>query len=131
MIVVLDVSAAVEILMHGADSARLERTVTEADWIYVPALYTSELVNVVWKYHRFSGLPLARCEKAIAQGLELPDVVCDDRDLQREAFAMACSCRRPAYDMFYLVLARRHAARLLTLDRSLRTLAAKHDVVAE
>jgi predicted nucleic acid-binding protein len=131
MIAVLDVSAAVEILLHRGEATRLSRVVGDAEWVLVPALYTAELVNVFWKYHEFHSLSRDTCEKAISQGLALPDTYCDDRELQREAFAMACLCRRPVYDMLYLVLARRQSARLLTMDRALRALAAKHDVLAE
>jgi len=131
MIVVLDVSAAAEILLHRGDSERVSRRVAEAEWVLVPSLYTSELCNVFWKYHHFHSLPREACERAIMQGLALPDTVVNDHDLHREAFAMACLCRRPVYDMFYLVLARRQSARLLTMDNELRALAVKHDVVAE
>lgn len=129
MIAVLDVSAAVEILLHRPEADRLGRCVAEAEWVLVPALYTSELCNVFWKHHEFHSLSRETCERAITQGLALPDTFCDDRDLQREAFAMACLCRRPVYDMMYLVLARRHSAHLLTLDGALKTLSAKHDVL--
>jgi predicted nucleic acid-binding protein len=129
MIVVLDVSAAAEILLHRAEAARLGRCVEEAEWVLAPALYTAELCNVFWKYHEFHSLSRETSEQAITQGMALPDTFSDDRELQREAFAMACLCRRPVYDMFYLVLARRHSASLLTMDKSLRALARKHDVM--
>lgn len=128
MMAVLDVSAAVEILLHRPDASRIGKIVTEAEWVWVPALYTAELCNVFWKYHTFQSLSRETCECAVAQGLALPDTFSDDRELQREAFAMACLCRRPVYDMLYLVLARRHSAYLLTQDRALRALARKHDV---
>lgn len=83
----------------------------------------------IWKSHQFHSLSRDFCERAISQGLLLPDTFSDDRELQREAFAMACLCRRPVYDMLYLVLARRHSAYLLTLDKTLTALAQKHDVL--
>lgn len=129
MIVVLDTSAAVEVLLHRPESARLGRLIGEAERVLAPALFTSELCNVFWKYHEYHSLSREACERAIVQGLALPDTYSDDRDLHREAFAMACLCRRPVYDMLYLVLARRHAAALLTQDKALKALAAKHDVV--
>lgn len=128
---VLDVSAVVEILLHRPQSDRLSRCVVEAEWILAPALYTAELCNVFWKYHQFESLPRQTCEQAVSQGLALPDSFSDDGELQREAFAMACLCGRPVYDMFYLVLARRHSAYLLTMDDALKALAAEHDVLVD
>jgi predicted nucleic acid-binding protein len=129
VIAVLDVSGAVEIVLRRPECERLGGLVLEAEWVLVPSLYTAELCNVFWKYHEFHGLSRAACERAILQGLALPDTFSDDRELQREAFAMACLCRRPVYDMLYLVLARRHSAHLLTLDGALKALAAQHDVL--
>jgi predicted nucleic acid-binding protein len=131
MTLVLDVSAAAELLLGRPEADRLSRQVEEAEWVLVPALYTAELCNVFWKYHEFHSLSRAACEQAIANGLALPDTFSDDRELHREAFAMACLCRRPVYDMLYLVLARRHAACLVTLDNQLKALAAKHDVTVD
>ena len=129
MIVVLDTSAAVEVLLQRPEAERLSQEVGNAEWVLVPALYTSEICNVFWKYHQFQSLSRDSCERAISQGLSLPDTFSDDRELQREAFSMACLCQRPVYDMLYLVLARRHSALLLTMDKQLRKLAAKHDVL--
>jgi len=129
MILVLDTSAAVEVLLQRPEAARLSQEIGHAEWVLVPSLYTSEICNVFWKYHQFQSLSRDSCERAISQGLLLPDTFSDDRELQREAFTMACLCRRPVYDMLYLVLARRHYAYLLTLDKALKTLAAKHDVL--
>jgi hypothetical protein len=41
---------------------------------------------------------------------------------------MAAAGQRPAYDMFFLVLARRNNAILASLDKSLLAFAARHDV---
>lgn len=131
MIAVLDVSAAVEILLGRKEAAALRDRVAEAEWVLAPSLFTAELCNVFWKYHEFNSLSRATCENAIARGLTLPDTFTDDRELYREAFAMACLCRRPVYDMLYLVLARRQSAHLLTMDRALKKLAAKHDVLVD
>jgi len=128
MIAVLDVSAAAEILLRRAAADRLGQCVVDAEWVLVPSLYTAELCNVFWKYHEFQSLSREACERSITHGMALPDTFSDDRELWREAFSMACLCRRPVYDMLYLVLARRHSAHLLTMDKSLRKLAVKHDV---
>lgn len=130
MIAVLDASAAVEILLQRKHADLLGARVTDAEWVLVPSVYTSELCNVFWKYHMHSGQTMTReiCEHLIAKGMALPDTVADDRELYREAFAMACACTSTVYDMMYLVLARRNSAHLLTMDRKLRKIASTHDV---
>jgi|SaaInlV_200m_DNA_2_1039689.scaffolds.fasta_scaffold130013_1 predicted nucleic acid-binding protein len=128
MIAVLDASAATELLIKGPNATLIGDAVVRAEWVLVPGLYVAELTNVFWKYHQFAKLPYTECEQAIATGLELPDTFSDDRDLHREAFAMACRCTHSVYDMLYLVLARRHAAQLITMDKKLKQLANKHDV---
>ena len=131
MIAVLDVSAAVEILLQRPSAPALGERLAEAEWVLVPSLYTAELCNVFWKYNNLHGLPRELCEQSIAQGLALPDTFADDRQLQLEAFGMSCRCKHAVYDMLYLVLARRHSAQLLTMDRVLKRLAGQHDVAVE
>ena len=130
MIAVLDASAAVEVLLQRRKAEALSGLLAEAEWVLAPTLYVAELTNVFWKYHRYNSLPQETCETALAHGLELPDTLARDAELQREAFAMACRCSAPAYDMFYLVLARRNAATLLTIDTARADLAREHDVEA-
>lgn len=128
MIVVLDTSAAVELVLGREWAPRIGTLVASAEWVLAPTLYVAELTHAFWKYHHFSSLSRETSERAVAQGLALPDTLADDVGLSREAFAMACLCGTPVYDMFYLVLARRHAANLLTLDGTLAETASKHDV---
>lgn len=128
MIVVLDASAAVEIVLGRAPVPGMAGMVGDAESVCAPHLYVAEVTHAFWKYHRFQGLPREACEKAVGRALELPDRYWDDRDLQAEALAMACAGRRPVYNMLYLVLARRQGAVLLTADRALRDFARRHDV---
>jgi len=129
MIAVLDVSAAVELLLKRVGAVQVGDMVSRADLVLAPNLYVAELANVFWKYHQLHDMPIEECERSIETGLALPDTFGDDKDLQREAFAMACRCEHSVDDMLYLVLARRHAACLVTMDRRLRRLAEAHDVL--
>lgn len=128
MRVVLDTSAAVELLLQRKNAKALAQNLAEAEWVQVPTLFTTELVNVFWKYHQFQKLPAETCEKLISQGLALPDHFADERDLWTESFDLACQTAHPVYDIVYLVLARRHSAHLLTEDKKLKRLAEKSGV---
>ncbi len=128
MILVLDASAAVEIVLQRANGQRLFRTIEEAEWILAPTLFVAEVTNVFWKYFRFGNLSMEQCEKAVSVALNLPDEYSDDKTLYKEAFALGCQIGKPIYDMFYLILARRNNGLLMTLDKGLAEAAAKHSV---
>ena len=51
MIIVLDTSAAVEIVLQREHAIYLGRKVAEADWIIAPSLFIPEITNVFWKYY--------------------------------------------------------------------------------
>lgn len=128
MIIVLDASAAVEMVLRGKRAPSLERHFLAADWVISPTLYLSEITNVFWKYFQFSNLPMEACEKGLEHALSLPDEFCHDRELCIEAFALSCLNSKPVYDMLYLVAARRYNAHLMTLDRSLKQVAKKNSI---
>ena len=57
MIIVLDTSAAVEIVLQREHAIYLGRKVAEADWIIAPSLFIPEVTNVFWKYYLFNDMP--------------------------------------------------------------------------
>lgn len=130
MIVVLDASAAVGIVLQREDSRSAENCVENASLVIGPSLYISEVTNVFWKYYRFHDLPQNDCEMGIERCLKIVDDFADDGELWRESFAMSCLTGLTAYDMCYLVLARRYNAMLVTLDQKLQTACRKHSVKA-
>ncbi|MEK7703670.1 MAG: type II toxin-antitoxin system VapC family toxin [Myxococcota bacterium] len=121
MNLVLDASAGVAVA-HGGDpqlSSYLER----ATWVGVPALYDFEATNVVWKYARLGVWTEEQCSDVLERVLGLPDARTSGRNLAAEALALARHHRHSAYDMFYVVLARRHDALLVSRDKRLVDLA--------
>ncbi len=128
MILILDASAATEIVLQRKRYKNFETYLIEAEWIISPGLFIAEISNVFWKYHKLADLPMEQCEKAVEYAISLPDEYCDDQTLYREAFSLGCQIGKPIYDMFYLVLARRNSGHLLTLDKSLATEAKKQSV---
>jgi predicted nucleic acid-binding protein len=117
---VLDASAAIEVVLGRGKALEFERLLGEADQVLAPDLIVSEVVNTIWKYHQFQNLSLNTCDQAIEFAIGLPDVLVPCKELYREAFLLARSARQPAYDMFYMALARREDAGFLTTDQALR-----------
>lgn len=123
MNVVVDVSSAAELVLGRSRGPVLREILADADALVVPELYSAEATNLFWKLHVLGGLERGRCERALRNALELPDRYVPCADLYEEVYALACERKRSAYDLFYVVLARRRAALLLTEDRALARLA--------
>jgi predicted nucleic acid-binding protein len=128
MIIVLDASAAIELVLQREKSPELGRMMADADWVIAPALMIPEVANVFWKYFQFNDMPVDQCEQAIDRVMALPDEYVYEIEICKEAFTMSCITGKPVYDMFYLVLARRHSGYLLTMDNQLKKIAVKHSV---
>ena len=52
MIIVLDVSAAIEIILKKEKKEKFDSAFQSASWVISPDLYVSEITNVLWKYHK-------------------------------------------------------------------------------
>ena len=128
MNVVLDASAALEIALNRKNAGFFAKALTDADLRLAPDLLVPEAVNAVWKEHHFGGCDLGICEEALDIVLNLVSAWVPCAELYREAFHMSLLARRPACDMFYLALARREDAVLLTLDARLRKEAVRQGI---
>jgi predicted nucleic acid-binding protein len=92
----------------------------EAGLVLAPDLFVPEVVNAMWKYHQFEQWSLTVCDRSLESALKLVDALVPSKELYGEAFLLARTAHRPAYDMFYVALARREDATLLTTDTQLR-----------
>ena len=119
MILVLDTSAAVEVVLQRSLAGVLSDYLGEADWVIAPTLFIPEVTNVFWKYQRLTDLSLWTCEQSLDQAVALPDDFIDEQDFFREAFKLACTLEHSVYDILYLITARRYNGVLLTLDKKL------------
>jgi predicted nucleic acid-binding protein len=125
---ILDASAAIEVVLDRHKDRRFADEVQQAALVLAPDLLVAEVVNTIWKYHQFENLSLSACDRAIELALGLADSLVPAKELYREAFLLARTTRRPAYDMFYLALARREDAALLTADGGLKKEAARQGI---
>lgn len=110
MRLILDASAAIEVVLDRAKAPQFVRLLDAADQVLAPELLVPEVVNTIWKYHHFENLSLNTCDRALEFAFNLVDVLVSCQDLYHEAFLLSRMARRPAYDMFYLALARREDA---------------------
>ena len=121
MRVVLDASAAVEVALEGKAAGPLSAMLSQSEEVIAPELLVPEIVNAIWKYHQFAEFDLGKCEKILELAIGLVDRLISHKEIYRRAFALSRAQKtRAAYDMFYLALALREDAVLLTLDGSLK-----------
>ena len=121
MKVVLDANCAIEIALNKKEGERLKALLDESDQVLAPDLLVPEFVNTVWKYHQFDQLSPELCDEALTRVLDLVETFVPSREIYRDAFALSGAQKtRAAYDMFYLALALRENAVLLTLDATLK-----------
>ena len=121
MRVVLDANAAIEVALEGRGADHLSTILSKSEEVIAPELLIPEIVNAIWKYHQFAELDHSKCEKALELVVGLVDRLVSHREIYRDAFALSRARKtRAAYDMFYLALALREDAVLLTLDGTLK-----------
>lgn len=121
MRVVLDANAAIEVALDGKAANELSQVLAKSEEVIAPELLLPEIVNAIWKYHQFAEFDLSKCEKALELAVGLVDRLVSHREIYRDAFALSRAQKtRAAYDMFYLALALRENATLLTLDTTLK-----------
>jgi predicted nucleic acid-binding protein len=123
MIVVLDASAAIEIALRKESADLFQGILMDADLVLAPDTFPSEITNVFWKYCHFSEMEKETCEKGIDYCIDLVDDYIDTKSICREVFFESISNEHSSYDIFYLVVARRHNAAILTKDKKMITTA--------
>ncbi len=128
MIVILDVSAAIEILLKKEKNERFNTTYRGASWVIAPDLYVSELSNVVWKYFKAKAISHDDCVSFIEDGINMVDDYVDARELWKEALGEGIRNNHSIYDMCYFVLARRNNATLMTHDGQLLKICKKLNI---
>ena len=129
MNLVLDCSAAIRILLRQEPCELLETAVSQADVVWAPDLVICESANALWKYHVHSGLAASICETALSKLPQLIEKIVPSQELYEDAFRLSCGERYPVYDMFYLALARREGAALLSVDGPLKKRAGSHGIL--
>ena len=120
MKVVIDASAGMRIATGDWHSALLFDSHVD---IIAPDLFVNEIANACWKHYAIDQLPLRKCKDIMLLAISLVRIFVPSRELCQEALLLSASLRRPAYDMFYLALAIRESACLLTADRRLKAAA--------
>jgi Predicted nucleic acid-binding protein, contains PIN domain len=128
MIVVLDASAAIEIALQKESAKFFQDILLNSDLVIAPDTFPSEITNVFWKYGFYSDMDKEKCEKGIDYCLDLIDDYIDTKSICREVFFESMNNEHSSYDIFYLVVARRHNAGIITKDKKMIATAKKFKI---
>ena len=128
MIIVLDVSAAIEILLQREKSSLFSEIYSKAGWIIAPDLFVAEMTNVLWKYYRAGLITHEDCIQYVQDGLYMVDDFIDARTLWKESLSEGIKNNYSIYDMYYLVLTRRNDGTLITNDTALADICKKMNI---
>ena len=121
--VVLDASAAVELVLGKSSPGKVRQYVENAPRVVSSSLYKAEVTNVLRKYHVGGIINGAMAQHLLALTIDLVDDYHDMGAFTAEALKESVRLGHSAYDMFYFTLARRLDARLVSMDKELNRLA--------
>ena len=128
MTVVLDVSAAIEILLQKEKKELFNAAYEKASWVIAPDLYIAEISNVLWKYYKSGLISHMECIQYVEDGIELIDDYFPSKELWKEALGEGIKNTHSIYDMYYAVLSRRNDATLITNDSKLSLICNKLNI---
>ena len=114
---VVDASVAAKWLAPEPDSPLAEALLD--DELIAPDLLFAEVGNILWKKYMRGEMDAAAARIGARLLLQVPVQLHDSASLLADALTLALQLRHPAYDCFYLALARRVDAPLVTADRRL------------
>ena len=116
MTIVADASVALRWLFRLGGSAKAEELLRLNDRVIAPDLVITEITNAAWKFVTFNNVATQAAMAAVREAARAFDELVPARELKDRAFAIAVELRHPAYDCFYLALAERRDALLVTAD---------------
>ncbi len=123
MIIVLDANAGIEVSLDRAKADSIREFLEQADRVITSDLYKAETTNVILKYVRSGLLNKDQAIEKLNYCDLLIDEFIDIASTKEETLMESIRTEHSSYDLFYLTVARRFGARILTLDKRLRDLA--------
>ncbi|MCK5155068.1 MAG: type II toxin-antitoxin system VapC family toxin [Spirochaetales bacterium] len=119
MILILDTSAALDILLSKGEFEIYKNEIQKADTVIAPEIYISEISNVAWKYKKIAGFTHDESFNLAEDGINLIDQFVPVKEIWKESLREAMNNDHPVYDCLYVVCARRNDGILLTRDKKL------------
>jgi predicted nucleic acid-binding protein len=113
---VIDASVAVKWVLPEAGSERALALRNAPDHLIAPTQVMAEVANAIWKYAKRGDLSSADAIAAVRMAAGPLARLVPLNELIEPSLEMAVRFRHPVYDCFYLAVAMREAAPLITAD---------------
>ncbi len=120
--IVLDTSAAVEIVKNSIDGRSLQGLMAPEETCIAPTFFRIEMASAVRNQVIRKEINSRNAVDFYNNGLALMDMLWPTEDLLPETLTEALRLNHPVYDIAYLVLARRLDATVFSFDRRLNEL---------
>ena len=127
MTAVIDANIALALVLDLAYSEQARKAVAATDSMIAPDLIIHESANALWKIAKASPALQPRCRTLISVIPSLLEEIVPALSIVEEALDLALALNHPAYDCFYIALARNRGAQLITADRKLVLAAERAD----
>ena len=119
MTIVVDASVALRWCFQLNQSDRAEGLLRSGHHLIAPDLVIAEITNAAWKFVIFDRMAPESAVSAVREIVKAFEELVPMSALRDRALAIAIELRHPAYDCFYLALAERSTAPLVTADERL------------
>jgi predicted nucleic acid-binding protein len=120
---VIDASVACKMYVREADSDLARAVVLGADGLCAPDFVVAEVASAMWRKMRSGQMSVDQATASLGALPGLFDSLAPCATLAPRAIAIADALGHPVYDCFYLALAERDEAMLVTADRRLLAIA--------
>lgn len=120
--IVLDCNAALALALNYPQASSLEPLILDDEEVIAPTLIFEEMAHALTKYRRTCKLTRTQAHAVGSNALALIDRYVEPSSYWEEACQESVRLGHSSYDLFYLLLARRTGATLVTLDRKLQAL---------
>jgi predicted nucleic acid-binding protein len=117
--IVVDASVALRWCFQLNKSDRAEELLRSGHHLIAPDLVIAEITNAAWKFVIFDRIAPESAVSAVREVVKAFEELVPMSALRDRALAIAIELRHPAYDCFYLALAERSTAPLVTADERL------------
>ena len=114
---VIDSSVAAKWIIAEPDSPAARALISEDHELIAPDLVLPEVANVVWKAWRQGRTERTDTPRGLRRIASLFDRIEPSAALTEEAVGLAITLDHPAYDCYFLALARSERAILVTADK--------------
>jgi predicted nucleic acid-binding protein len=118
-VIVIDANIAIKWVVDQAHSDRAREIVARGIHLVVPNVFVAEVANAIWGYVRNRGITSPQAQAALGTILQQISLIDQDADLAGEALSIGSELNYSPYDFFYVVLAMRRNAPMVTADQRL------------